>query len=257
MIVQCSKIRGCFVGATDGPIGSIVDVLFEDSTWLVRWLVMDTGGFFPGKTVLVPPSALGQVNHIGHQYAVRLTQQQIKDSPSVDTDRPVSRAMESDLYDHYGWAPYWSMGFYMGGYGHGGSAIEPEGIPFKPRKNHNENKNKTDGGPKLRSAREVTGYHIHASDGVIGGVGDFLIEDGDWSIHYLVADTGGWWPGRSVLVSPRSVRTISWSEATIDLHVTRRQIKDGPAYDGTKNVDRAYENNYDRYYNGCLAAEPG
>jgi hypothetical protein len=106
MLVHGSKIRGCSIGATDGQIGSISDILFDDASWRIRWLVVDTGAILPGRKVLLPPSALSLVNHVGHQFAVRLTKQQIKDSPSVETDEPVSRTLESELYDYYGWAPY-------------------------------------------------------------------------------------------------------------------------------------------------------
>lgn len=255
MLIHSSKIRGCSIGATDGRIGSIVDLLFDDSTWLVRWLVVDTGALLPGRSALLPPSALSHVNHIGHQYAVRLTKQQIKDSPGVDTDKPVSRAMETDLYDFYGWTPYWSTGLYMGGYGYPGLLIDPFGGSGS-RGIGSARPDHTDDGPQLRSVREVNGYDTHASDGAIGHVADFLVEDGDWSIHYLVVDTADWWIGKSILVSPRSVLKTSWPKLTIDLNVTRQQIKDSPAYDGSEAVDRAYEYQYHGYYDGCRVHEP-
>jgi hypothetical protein len=254
MLLHYSKIRGCSIGATDGPIGSVADVLFDDSTWLARWLVVDTGGFLPGRKVLIPPTVLGHLNPIGHRYAVRLTRQQIKDSPSIDTDEPVSRVMETDLYDYYGWSPYWSMGFYMGGYGYAGSPNQPSGLGFRPR--GLERADHMTDGPQLRSAHEVKGYHIHASDGAIGQVADFLVEDGDWSIHYLVLDTAVWWPGKAVLISPRSVLKTNWSDRTVDLDVTRQQIKDSPAYDGSEAIDRAYEYEFHGYYDGLRVKEP-
>jgi hypothetical protein len=257
MLIHGSKIRGCSVGATDGPIGSIVDILFDDATWLVRWLVVDTGGLLPGRQVLLPPSALGHINHIGGQYAVRLTKQQIKDSPGVNTDEPVSRAMETDLYDYYGWTPYWpmSMGFYLGGYSYSGGPVLLSGKGNKARESAIQTAAMAQG-PHLRSEREVSGYRIHASDGALGHVADFLIEDGDWSIHYLVVQTSDWWPGKAVLVSPRSVLKTNWSGRTVDLDVTRQQIKDSPAYDGSEAVDRAYEFKFHGYYDGCRVHEP-
>jgi hypothetical protein len=256
MLIHASKIRGFSIGAADGPIGSIADILFDDATWIVRWLVVDTGGLLPGRKVLIPPSALGHVNHVERQYAVRLTKQQIKDSPSVNTDEPVSRAMETGLYDYYGWSPYWSMGFYMGGYGYAGWPIEPAGMGSRSRAIASQKADHKGEGPQLRSAHEVNGYHLHATDGAIGQVADFLIEDGDWSIHYLVVDTAGWWPGKTVLVSPRSALKINWPDRTVDLNVTRKQIKDSPAYDGSEVVDRAYEYKFHGYYNECRVKEP-
>ena len=91
----------------------------------------------------------------------------------------------------------------------------------------------------LRSVEAVTGYHIHASDGEIGHVEDFLIEDADWSIHYLVVDTKNWWPGKKVLVSPRSAGEIDWTDRLVNLDVDRQKVKDSPAYDPTITIDRA------------------
>ena len=97
MLRHTSEIGGYAIGATDGPIGSITDFLFDDVTWRGRWLVVDTGTFLSGRKVLLPPSALSQVNHIGRQLSVNLTKQQVKDAPNISTDEPVSGQMETDL----------------------------------------------------------------------------------------------------------------------------------------------------------------
>jgi hypothetical protein len=91
MLRHESEINGYAIHATDGLIGTVNDFLFDDATWLVRWLVIDTGNWLPGRKILLPPSALAHVNHMGHQFAVRLTKQQIKECPEIEADRPVSR----------------------------------------------------------------------------------------------------------------------------------------------------------------------
>ncbi|OYY91807.1 MAG: hypothetical protein B7Y45_02280 [Sphingomonas sp. 28-66-16] len=254
MILQASKIKGFKIEASDGAIGSITDLLFDDLTWRIRWLVVDTGGWLSGRSVLLPPAVLGHVNHIGHHYAVRLTRQQVKDSPSLESHAPVSRQMESGLYDYYGWAPYWSTGFYMGGYGYTGGMMEPPGPGFEQAVA--EKAVQQAGDPGLRSVHEVTGYHLHASDGEIGHVADFLIEDADWSIHYLVADTRNWWPGKHVLVSPRSIVSTEWADRLVNLDINREKLKGAPAYDGSQAIDRAYEYAFHAYYDGKRVVEP-
>ena len=102
--------------------------------------------------------------------------------------------------------------------------------------------------PALRSANEVVGYHIQASDGQIGHVEDILVEDEDWSIHYLVADTKNWWPGRKVLISPLTVREIDWSDRQVRLGTDRQKVKDSPAYDPSTTVDSIYENSFRKHY---------
>jgi hypothetical protein len=256
MLRHSSEIEGYAIGATDGPIGAVTDFLVDDATWLVRWFVVDTGPFLMGRKVLLPPSALGHVNHVGRQFSVRLTKQQVKDSPDIRTDQPVSRMMETDLYDYYGWSPYWSTGFYMGGYGYAVPLAGPIGGGLGASRGGEEPPRRDPGDPHLRSGREVTGYHIHARDGEIGHVADFIVEDGDWSVHYLVVDTQNWWPGKKVLISPRSIETIEWAGRTVNLNVDRQRIKGSPAYDGSKALDRAYEYQFHGYYDGLPVTEP-
>ncbi|MEP6566488.1 MAG: PRC-barrel domain-containing protein, partial [Mesorhizobium sp.] len=104
--------------------------------------------------------------------------------------------------------------------------------------------------PHLRSIAAVDGYHIHATDGDIGHVEDMLVEEADWSIRYMVLDTRNWWPGKKVLISPRSARNISWKDRTIGIEVDRQTVKSSPAYDASTTVDRDYENQFNTYYGG-------
>jgi hypothetical protein len=181
--------------------------------------------------------------------------QQVKNAPEIDTERPVSRQMETNIYDYYGWNPYWSTGFYMGGYGYmgaggnlGGTGLASPPLGYRQREEHIANARRSDDDPHLRSVEAVTGYHIHATDGEIGHVEDFLMEDADWSVHYLVVDTKNWWSGKKVLISPRSAREIDWKARLVYLNVDRQKVKDSPAYDASTTVDRAYESNFHGYY---------
>jgi hypothetical protein len=249
MLWNASAINGYAIAASDGRLGTVSDFLFDDSSWLIRWLVVDTGNWLSGRKVLLPPSALGHLDEKKQEFPVRLTMQQVKDSPETDTDRPVSRQMETSVYDYYGWSPYWGTGFYMGGYGYmpAGMAESPYlGLTRHEAEIADVRHREED--QHLRSVEAVTGYHFHASDGEIGHVEDFLVEDADWSIHYLVVDTKNWWPGKKVLISPRSVQEIDWTERLVSLDVDRQRVKDSPAYDPSTTVDRAYERHFHNYY---------
>jgi hypothetical protein len=184
MLWNASRINGYAITASDGRLGTVSDFLFDDSSWLVRWLVVDTGSWLPGRQVLLPPSVLGHPDTRGKEFSVRLTMQQVKDSPEIDTDRPVSRQMETITYDYYGRSPYWGTGFYMGGYGYlVGAGTPSPSLESRRREEHIADAQRHDDDPHLRSIEAVTGYHIHAPDGEIGHVEDFLVEDADWSIQ--------------------------------------------------------------------------
>jgi len=249
MLWNSSAIKGYAIKAADGRIGTVSDLLFDDSTWLVRWLVVETGTWLSNRKVLLPTSVLGHPNLEEHEFSVRLSKKQVEDSPDIDTDRPVSRQMETDTYDYYGWSPYWGTGFYMGGYGQSALLTAPE---LGAMRRHAEQdivaSERRSDDAHLRSVAAVTGYHIHAKDGEIGHVEDFLVEDADWSIHYLVADTKNWLPGKRVLISPRSVRDIVWSDRLVNLGVTRHTIQDSPPYETSTVVDRTYEKKFHSHY---------
>ncbi|MGZ9082246.1 MAG: PRC-barrel domain-containing protein [Rhodoplanes sp.] len=238
MLRNASAIKGYAIAATDGRLGTVSDFLFDDASWLVRWLVVDTGKWLSGRKVLLPPSVLGHIDPNGNEFAVSLTMQQVKDSPDIDTERPVSRQIETNIYDFYGWSPYWGgTGFLMGGYGgsgYGGGAIAPLPSPGSMRRAEDiAAAQQNDDDPHLRSVEAVTGYHIHASDGEIGYVEDFLLQDTDWSIHNLVVDTTNWWPGKKVLIAPWSIQEIDWTDNLVNLKIDREKVKNSPAYDAS------------------------
>jgi hypothetical protein len=250
MLWNASTIEGYAIAASDGRLGAVSDFLFDDGSWMVRWLVVDTGNWLSGRKVLLPPVALGHPDPTGHEFPVRLTKQQVKDSPEIDTDLPVSRQMETSMYDYYGWSPYWGTGFYMGGYGSlPGAMAELAYREARQReKQHLAEMRRRDEHPHLRSIKAVTGYHIRATDGDIGHVEDFLVDDTDWSIHYFIVDTKNWWRGKKVLISPAFAREIDWPDRLVYLTVNRQKVKDSPPYDATITVDRAYEKQLHAHY---------
>ncbi len=247
MLWNASVIKGYAIEASDGDIGTVSDFLFDDASWLVRWLVVDTGNWLSGRKVLLPPSVLGRLYAKDRVFAVKLTKQQIKDSPEIDTDRPVSRQMETGVYDYYGWSPYWGTGFYMAA-----TAIcrAPGWLRLTWERGVMSRRSPKPRRPRRcasASVEAVTGYHIHASDGEVGHVEDFLVEDADWSIHYLVVDTKNWWPGKKDLISPRSALDIDWTDKLVNLKVDRQTVKDSPTYDPSAPADRASERHFDTY----------
>jgi hypothetical protein len=261
MLWNASVINGYAIAASDGRLGTVSDFLFDDASWLVRWLVVDTGDWLSGRKVLLSTSVLGHLDPKKREFSVELTMQQVKDSPDVDTERPVSRQIETNIYDYYGWTPYWGNALFTDSYIGDAVLVAPSMGSTQPlasrdlapwgsseREKVIADTERGDDDPHLRSVAAVTGYHIHATDGEIGHVEDFLVDDADWSIRYLVVDTKNWWPAKKVLISPRSVRDIDWTDKLVNLNVDRQRIKASPAYDPTTEVDRAYERQFHNYY---------
>ena len=249
MLWDASAINGYAIEASDGRLGTVSDLLFEDAGWVIRWLVVDTGHWLPGRKVLLPLSALGQPDRALRHFPIKLTMQQVKDSPDVDTDLPVSRQIEAQIHDYFGWNPYWSGGFLPMSNAMATPFVAPlyepqstlhdlAGADAQPNK----------GDPHLRSIATIIGCHIHASDGEIGHVEDFLVDDAGWNIRYIKVDTRNWWPGERVLISPHSVREIDWSAGWCTSMSTVRRSKTAPPYDPSITVDGAYEEKFLTYY---------
>jgi sporulation protein YlmC with PRC-barrel domain len=100
----------------------------------------------------------------------------------------------------------------------------------------------------LRSLKSLEHYKISATDGELGKVADFLLDDERWIVRYLIADTGGFFGGRRVLVSPISFREIEWPTSRFHLALTMEKIKNSPDIDVDKPVSRQYERDYLGYY---------
>ncbi|WP_230530890.1 PRC-barrel domain-containing protein [Microvirga roseola] len=259
MLLKASTITGCSIDATDGEIGTISDLLFDDATWAVRWLVVDTGGWLSGRRVLLPSSHLGEARAGMTAIPVNLTRDQVKDSPDIDTNQPVSRQMEQTVYDYYGWAPYWpAAGAYIPPMGFAGAGLAyPLPGAYSPSRSvpgvgdqtsADADRHQPTGDPHLRSIGEVTGYYIQGTDGDIGHVDDFEVDAQDWAIRYMVVDTGNWWSGKKVLIAPNWIRDIDWSGQSVTLGQTREEIRNAPEYDPDRPIDRDYESRLHRHY---------
>ncbi len=238
MLRSLKGLRDFTIGATDDTIGKVHSFFFDGQTWAIRYLLADTGTWLPGRKVLIAVTALGQPNWEGRIFPVALTKEQVKKSPDIDTDKPVSRQREVELHQHYGWAPYWGMGY----------GVPVGGVPAPPPVDAKEVNEAAKGDPNLRSTREVNGYHIHATDGSIGHVDDFIASEGDWMIRYLVVDTRNWLPGRHVLISPDWVQRISWDDRAVYVDVSREKVENSPRYNPSAPVNREYEIQMYDYY---------
>jgi sporulation protein YlmC with PRC-barrel domain len=232
MLFSFEDLRGYQIRAADGDIGSVDDVLFEDTTSVVRYLVVATGSWLFGRKVLLAAAALGPVEHGARAITTGLTTRQVKDSPSIDSDQPVSRQQEEALHSYYEWPPYWygtpALGLapYWGGVG-----LAPPPPAHDPVEREVADMQRQQADPHLRSAREVIGYYVAAADGDIGHVEDLLVDDADWMIRQLVIDTRNWLPGRKVLVDTDRLRSVDWAGRHIVLGMSRGEVESGPEFD--------------------------
>ncbi len=239
MLVTAKTLKGYKLHCTDGEIGTVTEFVFDDRNWAIRYLVIETGTWMVDRQVLISLQSLAGVDENSKFFTASLTKQQIADSPLLYKDVPVSREYE-DIYHQYyrlpadwnttnTWLPVTDM--------MGDSAAYKEAT-------------QGDKGlePDLHSTDNVNGRRVHATDGEIGHIADFIIDDEAWVIRYLVVNIHNWLPGKNVLISPTWVNNIFWDESPISVSVLRDKIKQSPVYSDTCELNRDYEKGLHKHY---------
>jgi len=174
--------------------------------WKTRWLVIDTRSWLSERKVVIPPSAIAQMDYERNEIRVTLTKAQIEASPDISANEPVSRQLESGLCEYYGWDPYWGSSYFIPGAMASSLSSAPYfGSPLASEGPIADPDNLGDGDAHLRSVAEVAGYHLQAADGPIGHVENFYIDDGSWEFRYLIADTRNGCSGGEVLLGPVAI----------------------------------------------------
>ena len=222
MMHLAHKVTGATVKGTDGEIGTLEDFYFEEDRWTIRYLLVDTGKWFSGKRVLISPMSVrdgwGKTGiHLG------LTKDQVWNSPEIKDGEPLSPTGESQLIAYYGYPDYWGAASVWGNFDSPAALVDAPPAETKaatrtidPEARH------------LRSIKKSTGYHLHARNGEIGHVDDFLIGEESWRIRYLLVDTSNWIGGRSVIVSPETVERVDRENELLHVAVEREAIKQAP-----------------------------
>ncbi|WP_395666684.1 PRC-barrel domain-containing protein [Methylocella sp.] len=241
MLFVASVLKGFSVVAEDGEIGALDDILFDDQSFRAKWMVVETGDWLPGRKVLIHPSAFGQPDPVARTAPVELTKAQIESAPDLGSDQPVSLQMQARLYDYYGWDPAWGSSFFGFGAMARPFAAPPIDGDYAPVEAAEAEAFPERQDPHLRSAAEVEGYHIEATDGEIGHLDSLVLDHANWDVRYLGVSTSNWWGGRQVLIAPFAVRDIDWAERRVRIDIARAQVKASPAYDSVEMVDEAYE----------------
>jgi uncharacterized protein YrrD len=214
MLFRFGSLTGLPIEATDGEVGRIKDAFFDDHLWAMRYLVVDAGSWLRGRKALIAPIALKRIDWQRNSVQVGLTKQQVKESPDIDTDKPVSRQQEADFLDHYGYPYYWT-----------GPAD-----------------------PHLRSTKDVTGYGLQTSNDSMVDVEDFLFDTVTWAIRYLVVDIRNWLPGKHVVIPQQWITSVAWNDRVVNVDVTRRILQAAPDYESSIEFSSTHETDLYRHY---------
>ena len=246
MLITASHLSDFKVQATDGELGTVGGLYFDDDTWAIRYLLVNTGGWLNDRRVLVSPFSVVHMDLETKHLEVSLTKNQVQKSPDIDTQRPVSRQHEADFLGYYGYPYYWSGPYLWGaGYYPGDFAMQTAPYTKQPATGNPDGQSYDS---HLRSTEAVAGYNVNTPDGNIGHVDGFVIEDKTWAIRYLEIATRNWLPGKKVLISPAWIERISWLDSKVSIALVREAVKAAPAYIESRPITREYEEQLHSYY---------
>ena len=244
MLRSVRGLVGFSISASDGDIGRVETLYFDDQQWTVRYFVVDTGGWLRGRRVLISPVCVRRPDWERHRLPVALTRAQVQASPGVETHRSISRRFEMAFSEYYGIPYYWP------------AAMGATPYPLTPRAVRDrvadeiqarlETEEAED--QHLRSTEDVRGYALRATDGAFGHVEDFLVEDLTWRIRYLDVDTRNWWPSKHVLIAPEWIEAVSWQDSAVHVALPSDVVRGAPAHDHSRPLDRAEEHRLYAHY---------
>ncbi|MEW9585165.1 PRC-barrel domain-containing protein [Paraburkholderia sp. DGU8] len=251
MLRTIESLYGRAVVARDGEIGTIDEAYFDDEAWGVRYLVVRLGSWIDRRRVLISPHSIISSDPASAEVHVGLTRKQVRDSPDIDTDKPVSRQHETEYLGYYGYPTYWG-GAYLwgaGAYPGYGSTVSAPEIALESRGQLERKADDLSVDVHLRSTKAVKRYHIETVNGSIGHVSGFIFDDTAWVIRYLSVDTRNWWPGgKEVLLATQWIDAVDWVGSTVSTQLLREAIKDSPPYDESVPLDRSQEATLHEHY---------
>ena len=240
MLNKAKSIQGFKLSGTDGEVGNVKEFIFDDNYWAIRYLVVSTGGWLSGRQVLISPFFIQGINYDVDLIHVDLTRSEIENSPRFEDDMTVSPNYEEEYYNYYGSPVYWD-GPQMWG--------SSSDIVHDREKWETIPREENVWSPKLNNTKDVRGHFIQATDNEVGHVDDFIFDDENWAIRYLIIDTKNWLPGKKVLISPEWIDKISWEDSKVYVQLTRDAIRRAPEYDDDIDmITREYESKLYRYY---------
>jgi hypothetical protein len=243
MLTNITFLKGLAIHATDGELGTVDQLYFDDKTWAIRYLTVETGSWLAGRQVLISPFSVVRTDWPAKRLDVALTKKQVQNSPDIDTHQPVSRQHEAEYSRYYGYPYYWG-----GPYLWGSVYVPTEPIPPLSTEAASDRILGESLDSHLRSTEAITGYHVEATDGEIGHLDGFVIDDEAWAIRYIEVATRNWLPGRKVLVSPEWIERVSWADSGVCVALSREAIKTAPEYLLSRPITRDYEDRLHSHY---------
>lgn len=250
MLRSVKSLKNYSLAAKDGHIGHLLTLYFDDQNWSVKYLVVDTGNWLPGKKILLTSNVVGEPDWADKSIFVSLTKNQILTSPTLDTNIPVSEQHKKHENIFQG-----AMHFFIHNETQKQKSFAEElrietDVPEMGAEildiKHDEVHGKSFD-PHLRSCQRIKGYHIQTLDKELGHIEDFIIDDETWEIKQIVVATKNWVPGRMVMCPPDLVTQIDCEVSKICLNITAADLYHLPEFDVHLPANKVMETRFYDY----------
>jgi len=253
-------------GESGEEVGKVREVYFDDERWVIRYLVVATGGWLSGRNVLVSLNSITGLDRQRRLLETSLTKAEVEDAPGMSTNAPVPRQREAAIDDYDRYPPWWA------GAGVGSEAALPPLAPTlappleAPLEAPLEPPYRPEGAPApdqhaqatrdphLRSSAEVIGCRVVASDGDCGHLADLLFDDRSWQLRHAVVDTRDGLGVDDRLVAIGALERPSWDDRKAFFRVPREAIASAPSFDPTTRFAEDIDERLARHYGRWLGA---
>ncbi|MCG7650685.1 PRC-barrel domain-containing protein [Alteromonas sp. MmMcT2-5] len=236
MIISSKQLTHFSIHALDDKVGGIRDILFDDETFTVRYLVADTNTWLPlSRKVVISPISVKQLDEDSESVHINMTVDTLKNSPSIDEHKPVSREYEENLFKYFGYGYYWIGPGAWGEFAHPNELVElqraEESETETPKKSTNH----------LRAVGEVGGYEVATTTDNVGHISNFVIDTESWKIIMLVVDTNNWLPGgKHLALLPSDIESIDWAAHSVVVNLSHDELVDRPEVESEKISEEGY-----------------
>jgi len=236
MIISSKQLTHFSIHAVDDKVGGIRDILFDDETFTVRYLVADTNTWLPlSRKVVISPISVTGLEAEEESIQINMTVDTLKNSPSIDEHKPVSREYEENLFKYFGYGYYWIGPGAWGEFAHPDELVElqhaEESDTVHPKKSTNH----------LRAVAEVGGYEVATTTDNVGHISNFIIDTRSWEIVLLVEDTNNWLPGgKHLALLPTDVDKIDWAAHCVSVKLSHDELINRPEVDSDKITEESY-----------------
>ncbi|MEQ6378259.1 PRC-barrel domain-containing protein [Bacillaceae bacterium S4-13-56] len=236
MLQLASILENYNVQATDGELGKVKDLYFEKDTWVVRYLLVDTKKWLPGRKVLVSPVSFDFVDPAEATVNILETEERMKESPTINESDTITSKVEADLGRFFEWPLYWGGMNLWGSYATPRLWLESnENYELEPISNKDEEKIRVESVNDMKGA--INGYRIQVKDGKIGHVSDVIVDDDNWEIKFLVIETRNFLPGDFVAISTKWIDEISWMDKEVKVDLEKDTIVNGPFFNPVEPIN--------------------